>query len=96
MHRSRSAKLAAWACRTAFSKSCMLIVVVVGAAVVGGTVGAGSVVAAADVVDAEVVAIASETGGAAGAAFVALPPQEARNTSERAPAKVLNFDMRRR
>jgi hypothetical protein len=71
------------------------MVVVVGTAVGGGAVGAGNVVAAA-VVGAAVVAITSETGEAAGAAFVALPPQEARTTSVRAPAKVLIRDMRRR
>jgi hypothetical protein len=67
----------------------------VGAAVVGGAVGAGTVVGAAEV-GAVVVAIAAETGDVAGAAFLALPPQEARRTSVSAPAKVLNCDMRRR
>jgi hypothetical protein len=58
-------------------------------------VGAGRVLGAT-VVGATVVAIATETGDVAGAAFLVLPPQEARRTSVRAPAKVLNFDMRRR
>jgi hypothetical protein len=71
------------------------MVVVVGAAVVGGAVGTGNVVAAA-VVGATVVAVATETGDVVGAAFLALPPQEVSRTSVRAPAKVLNFDMRRR
>ncbi len=72
------------------------MVVVVGATVVGGAVGAGNVVAAAAVVGDAVVATASETGEAAGAACLALLPQEARRTSVRAPAKVLRRDMRRR
>jgi hypothetical protein len=73
-------------------------VVVVGATVVvgAGTADGATVVAPTDV-GVRVVAIASDTGGAAGKAdFLALPPQEARRTSVRAPAKVFNFDMRRR
>jgi len=69
-------------------------VVVVGATVVDGfgAVDGGTVVAATDVA-ARVVAIASETGGATGAAFLALPPQEASRTSVRTPANVFNFNM---
>jgi anti-sigma-K factor RskA len=95
IHRTASIQYWAWACLTTFSKSWRLMVVVVGAAVVGGVVGAGTVVGAT-VVGPAVVAIAAEKGDVAGADFLELPPHEARTTSVRAPAKVLNFDMRRR
>lgn len=62
--------------------------VVVGATVVGGAVGGGTVAGGA-VVGAPVVAMASEIGGAAGAALLLDAPHEATARTARAMARGL-------
>ena len=71
------------------------MVVVVGATVVGGAVG-GETVTTGAIVDARVVAIAREIGGATGAAFLLDPPHEATARTARTTTRGLVLRISRR